>query len=703
MSESHVRFLKLDDKRESTQSSDRAISADDRTTSRATSQPATPDSYHDMLHQCLPILAWLPAYRWKEDFLKDFAGGSTVGFVLLAQSLAHASLCGVAVMHGPYSCMLAPLVYTLLGTCGHASVGTGGLVALLTGHQLANEVLALDTVEKRSKAAAIMSFNVGVILTIMGILRLSFLVRFLSRPALSGFVTASALLIMIGEAAQVSGLPKEALTGNLASHGDFFLGPFLHFDKLLEINFPTLGLSIFALGILRGLAWVKKHCKHHGFQLMGEFKELITLAATCIFSFFFAEKFKIKTVEAVSGSSLPSFSMPMTSSDDWALAQKMLPGSAFVALVVFLSSFAGAKKFAMKEGYKIGPLHELVALGLSNASGAFLGGVPVQIGLSRTALAYSAGVKTMIGSNIIVCIVVTAGVLILGPYIGYVPECVLGTIIFNAAIGLVEFNEGIRLYRLFNKWKYRKDLAVWVAAFLCTYLMDVLMGIMVAAGLSIVMIIVEVVEPDITILGRSDDCRWLNHEAFHHECHTLSHVLVVRVEGPLFYANVEGFQETIEHAEIAMAHRDEPVRCVILSAEAIQFVDSTALSVLQEMVEAWNKRDVVFYIALAYGRTQSLLQTQLRNSMKQKDFSVSIDECKKMFDALGINIDSEDFIPLRTIFSEKKFDNHLSGMPVRVAAKLKRLTAKSKSKRALTDGDAMLAAVSETNEKSSAV
>merc|ERR1719305_196818 len=150
------------------------------------------ESCGDACARQLPSLEWVKAY----DFAwlwNDVAGGVTLGLVLLAQSLAHAHLCGVAPIRGPYACLLAPLAYALLGTCHEASIGTGGLVSLVVSEQLAREYA---TPEERSARAATCALLVGLVLCVMGLLRLAFLVRFLSRPALSGFISGSALLII---------------------------------------------------------------------------------------------------------------------------------------------------------------------------------------------------------------------------------------------------------------------------------------------------------------------------------------------------------------------------------------------------------------------------------------------------------------------------------------------------------------------------
>ena len=279
----------------------------------------------------------------------------------------------------------------------------------------------------RARAAAILCVIVGGILTLMGIFQLSFLVRFLSRSALSGFVTGSALLIMKAMFMPMLGLPEKIEGQGLLS---------ILWDPLeLEMCNPgTVGLSVCVFLFL----FLAKRLLP---KAVADFKELIVLAVGSVFCYCFPQ-LQI-TVVGSCPRGLPSLSLPVASMADVQLAKELLPGGALIAVVCFISSFASAKKCALKGGYRVVALNELLAMGFANVSGGFFGGVPVQIGLSRSALAANMGTKTQLGSNVFVAAVIAVILLAFSPLLGYIPSCVLNTIIFNAATHLFEFNQAI--------------------------------------------------------------------------------------------------------------------------------------------------------------------------------------------------------------------------------------------------------------------
>ena len=191
---------------------------------------------------------------------------------------------------------------------------------------------------------------------------------------------------------------------------------------------------------------------------------------------------------------LPEFSLPVRDAADLQLARELLPGALLIALVVFLSSWAGAKKFALKDGYKIGSQNEMLALGLANVAGAFQGAVPTQIGLSRMGIAYGMGVKSQLGANVLVAAVVALGVLCLSPAFAAVPRPVLNAIIVSGAAHLTEFEQARYLWRVVqaDSVRYRTDVGVWWVGLVSTLCLGAFEGILVAVGVSLVLIVYQV-------------------------------------------------------------------------------------------------------------------------------------------------------------------------------------------------------------------
>jgi len=334
-------------------------------------------------------------------------------------------------------------------------------------------------------------------------------------------------------------------------------------------------------------------------------------------------------------SGLPAFTPPMDMTD-MRLAKELLPGAILIAFVVFLSSFAGAKKFAMKDGYQIKALNELLALGFANIAGAFFGSVPTQIGLSRSAIAYGCGVKSQLGGNIIVAGVVAAITAAFSGYLYDVPKCVLNGIIVNGASHLPEFSEGAKLLRLaanpVYNWKSRMEFAVWFGGFACTLILGAFAGMVIAVIVSLSLILYQVVNPDITQLGyravtdgddNSPDTtdhrarKWVNA----HNQGTVQEdgILVCRLEGPLFYANVESLQEWIDEQELLYEEEHgRPFKGIILSAAAIPFMDTTAVLTLEEMIKSYAERGILFFAANTFGQTGRIIANRLEEKMSDR-------------------------------------------------------------------------------------
>mmetsp|Transcript_51823 Transcript_51823/g.116723 ORF Transcript_51823/g.116723 Transcript_51823/m.116723 type:complete len:633 (+) Transcript_51823:90-1988(+) len=568
----------------------------------------------------MPIFKWLPAYDWRQLLLKDISCGITLGCVLIGQSLAHASLSGVGVIHGPYSCMLPPLLYAVFGSCSQASVGTGGLLALLTGTALAK----VGDMHERDHAAAILCVEVGLIMALMGIFQLSFLVRFLSRPALSGFITGSALLIIKAMIMPMLGLPAD-----LQKKG--FQTVMMNPADLRQSNLYTIALSTIVFAFLYNAKKILP-------GKMKDMKELMALIATGVFGYLFAEKYGVQLVGSVP-SGLPHIKLPITSMQHIGLCKELLPEAGLIALVCFISSFASAKKCGMKGGYQVSALNELLALGLANIFGGLSGGVPTQIGLSRSALAYDMGVQTPLGANVFVAIVVVSIVQVFGPVLGYVPKCILNVIIANAAVGLFEFGHGRKLWSYHDKIGKRKDWITWVVAFASTLILGAFEGILIAVAISLIFALRQLVNPKMDILGaheklarlgEEDSRTWVSIDK-HPTAVQTPGVLVIRIDGPIFYANCERFQDHVSELELEAALKGEPLGAIIFAAASIPFIDSTAIEVLDEMLTSFKTRGVQFYIAQAYGGTREFITRALGKKLLQTDLHLNIDGCVQLY------------------------------------------------------------------------
>eukprot|EP00928_Gymnodinium_smaydae_P013717 TRINITY_DN14983_c0_g1_i2.p1 TRINITY_DN14983_c0_g1~~TRINITY_DN14983_c0_g1_i2.p1 ORF type:complete len:650 (+),score=91.72 TRINITY_DN14983_c0_g1_i2:301-2250(+) len=569
----------------------------------------------------VPILEWLPHYDFKECFFPDLSGAITLGNILICQSLAHAKLCGVTFITGPYSCMLGPAVYAIFGTCIHSSIGTGALICLMTADVLK---LVGETEAERTARAGLLTFLVGAILALMGLLRMASFVRFLSRPALSGFITAGSLLAMLSQAEGMLGLPK------LAKPNDSIQGLLMHNPMLLkETKWPTLVLSVVALLYLTN---AKKLKKIKLLKPFGDFKELVLLGTYAIFSAYWNAAVGDSLHVAVVGdipSGLPRLSNPFTqAAASGTLIREMLPGAFFIALVAFLTSFAGAKKFGLEDGYKIEPTNELVGIGMTNVAGAFLGAVPTSIGNTRMGIARQCGVRTQLGANVFVSIYVGFAVAFLTKLLYNIPLCSLNAIIVVGSSHMMEFSHAKELYQ-FSKikelnWKTRMDIIVWMVGFFGTMQLGASDGIALACVVSLFIIVYQVVNPEIQALGFQHDVaansrRWKSLPRANHV--EVPGIIVYRLEGPCFYANVEQMIEWLENEELKRMEEDPnyELKAIIFSAIAVPFMDTTAAQSIERCIKTYRDRNVLFFIANTFGQTGRLVTMQIEDKEARGD------------------------------------------------------------------------------------
>ncbi|CAE8623182.1 unnamed protein product [Polarella glacialis] len=594
------------------------------------------------LERYVPILEWLPNYPWSESLMPDIAGSMTLGFVLIGQSLAHAHLCKVELINGPYSCMLPPIIYAFFGTSVHASVGTGGLVSLLTG-----EVLdGFGSLQERTHACCILTLLVGLLLALMGVCQMAFLVRFISKPALSGFITASALLIILSQLTVMLGLPLWARVGGIVQIA-------IHNPSYLQlIDWSTFSLSVVSMACLMNAKRLKQVPY---FRFLNDFKELCLLICSAIFCEWYnsvaTEEEKIEVVGHVPAG-LPSLTSPMTMPSDFHLVKELLPGAVLVAFVVFLSSFAGAKKFAMMDGYQIRAFNELMALGFANLIGSFAGSVPTQVGLSRMGIAHGSGVKSQLGANVFVGVIVAVVVKLFSSYLYNVPMCVLAAVIVNGASHLTEFDHAKHLLTFFQNsrynWKSRMEIVIWLVGFLVTLVFGAFPGMFTAVATSLIIILYQVVSPDIVELGYKTDTvdstrprKWIACAREGVEGVVMEDgILIFRLEGPLFYANVEHLQEFLEEQELHQAEGDgSHYTGIILSAGSIPFIDTTAIQALETMIQTYNKRNILFFIANTFGQTGRLVSDCLEVHMQKglcEGLKTKMRKCASVDDFVGL-------------------------------------------------------------------
>ncbi|WP_348521319.1 SulP family inorganic anion transporter [Chromohalobacter sp. 296-RDG] len=386
--------------------------------------------------------AWLPILSWIRDYDRHALAGDGVAAVivtlmLIPQALAYAMLAGLPPVVGLYASLAPLLIYTLLGTSTTLSVGPMAVVALMTASAL--EGVATPGSGEYLSAALTLAVLSGAILIVMGIARLGFLVNFLSHPVMTGFVSASGVLIAASQLKHLTGADIDGATlpTLLASVT----------DAVGTLSMPTLTIGATALGVLL----VLRHWGRGGLQRMGMSPGVAGLMVKLV-PIFVIVAGSLAVMElgwnagAVSVIGEIPVGMPPLTLPSWAPGQwQTLLGSALlISIVGYVESVSVGQALAVRRGERLDPDQELVALGSANLAAGCTGGMPVTGGFSRSVINFDAGARTP-AAGAFTALGVLVAMMALSPWLHDLPMAVLSATIVVAVLSLVDLEAFVRV------------------------------------------------------------------------------------------------------------------------------------------------------------------------------------------------------------------------------------------------------------------
>jgi SulP family sulfate permease len=556
----------------------------------------------------LPIREWLPRYRsrWLRP---DLIAATAVWAVLVPEGMAYASLAGLPPETGLFAALAPLLAYAVLGTSRQLNVGPSSGIAAFSAAAVAP--LALGDGGRFIALSALLALLVGGLLLLAGLIRLGFIVDFFARPVLTGFVTGLALVVAVGQ------LPK--LFGVEGGGTTFFgkLETLVH--GLGSTSVLTLLVGLGALAIIFGLrAFVPKAPSALVAVVVG-------IAVSAALSL---DGHGVAIIGDIPDG-LPTPTVPSFSIGD---VTDLLPDAVGLALICFAESVAGARAFAAKHGYEVDPNQELVALGVSNIGAGLLRGFTGDASLSRSAVADSAGQKTQIAGIVLFGFLVVT-MLLLMPLFHDLPEAVLAAIVIAAVAHLVDVKGLQRLLHL-----DRTDFGLALVCLAGVLIFGLLTGLVVAVVASLLALVFRAYRPSSSVLGRApgmedDELYRYRGVEDHPEYETVPGLVILRVDGELFFANARWFCERVrtlvygeqrtggEHEAAGLggpekaesrAATTQPVREVLVQAGAVPNIDTTAAAMLYELIVELHERDVVLSFARV---TTSLYRDYKRNGI----------------------------------------------------------------------------------------
>jgi sulfate permease, SulP family len=481
----------------------------------------------------------------------NILAGLTVGAYLIPQCMAYGELAGVEPVAGLWAMLPSAIIYTIFGSSRQLSVGPESSTAVMTAVAIAP--LAAAKSDSYLSLAALLAILMGLVCLAGYFAKLGFLADLLSKPVLIGYITGIAL-IMIG--GQIGKIAKVEITAHT-----FFpqISEFLR--KLSLAHPPTLFLAI---GVLIFLFTLQHRFPNAPIPLGA------VLLSTATVATFNLESHGVVVVGTIPAG-LPHFVIPQVSMQDF---RALIAAAIGIALVGYSDNILTARAFAHRHNYKIDANQELLALGMANLANGLMQGFPISGSASRTVIGDAVGSKSQLYSLVAIASVIIV-LLFFRPVLALFPQAALGAIVIYAATKLIEISEFIRLYRF-------RPNEFWLAMVttLAVLATDILVGVGIAVGLSVIELLTRMARPHDAVLGKVPDLEGLHDIKDWEGATTIPGLVMYRYDAPLCFANAENFKQ---RSLLAIAAETAPVQWLILNMEANVEIDITAIDMLSEL------------------------------------------------------------------------------------------------------------------------
>ncbi len=538
----------------------------------------------------LPILDWGRRYN-RDTLVSDVVAAIIVTMMLIPQSLAYALLAGLPPEVGLYASVAPLLLYAVFGTSRVLAVGPVAVVSLMTAAAIGEHAVAGSP--QYWAVAITLAFLSGVMLLIMGVLRLGFLANFLSHPVISGFISASGLLIAASQLKTLMGVKAEG-------HNFIDLAQAL-ISQLPHIHVLTLVVGVLATAFL---FWVRKGLKplliRMGFNarladVLAKAGPVAAIAVTALLAWVLDWKGQgLKVVGGVP-QGLPPLTLPVW---DPALWQSLAMPALLISVVGFVESVSVGQTLAAKRRQRIEPDQELVALGASNLSAAFTGGFPVTGGFARSVVNFDAGAQTP-AAGVYTALGITLASLFLTPALYFLPQATLSATIIVAVLSLVD------LGMLKRTWAYsRTDFIAVLTTLLATLAQGVEVGLVVGVAVSLLLFLYRTSRPHIAEVGLVPGTEHFRN-ILRHEVAVSPQLVSLRVDESLYFANARALEDRINDL---VAERPQ-LKHVVLQCSAINDVDASALESLEAVDHRLRDAGIVLHLSEVKGPVMDRLQS----------------------------------------------------------------------------------------------
>jgi len=519
-------------------------------------------SQPNLQRRIFPIAEWFSGYR-KQWLQPDILAGVTTAAVVIPKAMAYATIAGLPVQVGLYTAFIPMVIYAVLGTSCVLSVSTSTTLAILTAAELA-EVVPSGDPSALLTATATLTALVGGILIVASILRLGFVANFISEPVLVGFKAGIGVVIVVDQ------VPK--ILGVHIVRGSFLQNVLTTIQSIPKASMTTLalGLSMIAVLLVFERFWPKAPAP------------LFAVAAGTVAAYFL--NLHAHGVELVGHISQ---GIPSIIALDRSLVTRLLPGAMGIALMSFTETVAAGRAFARSDEPPLRANRELLATGMANVGGAFLGAMPAGGGTTQTAVNRLAGARTQM-AELVTAAMALLTMLLVAPLLGKMPQATLAAVVIVYSFGLIqpiEFRDILSIRRTEFVWA--------VVAFAGVMLLGTLKGIIVAIIVSLVTLAYHVADPPVYVLRRKPGTNVFRPQSAEHpEDESFPALLLLRLEGPVFFVNAAQIAHKIE----PLVARAQP-RVVAVDLSGVLDLEYTALKMFVESTRRQRDSGVQVWLA----------------------------------------------------------------------------------------------------------
>jgi high affinity sulfate transporter 1 len=515
----------------------------------------------------VPGVAMLRSYQWRW-LSKDAVAGLILTTLLVPQGMAYAELAGLPPITGLYTSILCLLGYALFGPSKILVLGPDSSLGPMIAATILPLVGAHGDPARAVELASMLALLVGAMTVLAGVARLGFVADLLSKPTMIGYMNGLALTIVVGQLPKLFGFSVE---------GDKFIDELRGFVKGLAHG-ETVGAAL-AVGLF-GLVVI--------IVFQRWWPRVPGVLAAVVLSIVAARVFDLSShgvsLVGTLPRGFPPFTIPNVNLSDFGL---LVGGAAGIAVVSLADTISTASSFAARSGEEIDGSREMIGIGVANIGAGLFQGFPVSTSGSRTAVAEQAGAKTQV-TGLVGAVAITVILLAVPGLLRNLPQPTLAAVVIAAAMSLADIPGTVRLLR-----QRRVEFSLSIVAFLGVTLLGVLPGIAIAVALSVANVFRRLWWPYQTTLGRVAGMAGYHDVRNHPEAEQLTGCVLYRFDAPVIFANARTFREEIR----ALARSQPPPQWIIVAAEPITDVDTTAADMLEDLDEALNAQGISLVFA----------------------------------------------------------------------------------------------------------